>query len=290
MYTSQPTISSIPSASRHQPVLREFLSKNREEYDELIELEKKLISGGNCGNEYEDETEGEEQEQDDGEDEEDGDDPNDGEDGGDTNDGEDDDDSNTNVGGNVIEDDEGNGGEQGEQSHEEMGKDEERSEKKSGGSKSKRKEKQPEMIAEELIEDDDFLPISFSRTSVRDIKDRTPSSKRVIRDRKHVPARARRSPYTQLRGRGRHEKKKEITNVSQLQTPGCDEKNEVIDVSQLQMPEKRRNVNSETDFIPKNCDYPAKGKLNESERKVLDEFCKKRMSMYNLSHTCDFAL
>ncbi|ONK76441.1 uncharacterized protein A4U43_C03F27920 [Asparagus officinalis] len=79
-FTSQPTISSIPSASRHQPAMtllqvRELLAKNREEYDELIELEKKLISGGNCGNESEDETEGEEQEQDDGEDEEDGDDP-----------------------------------------------------------------------------------------------------------------------------------------------------------------------------------------------------------------------
>ncbi|ONK72080.1 uncharacterized protein A4U43_C04F15480 [Asparagus officinalis] len=75
-FTSQPTISSIPSASRHQPAMtllqvRELLAKNREEYDELIELEKKLISGGNCGNESEDETEGEEQEQDDGEDEED---------------------------------------------------------------------------------------------------------------------------------------------------------------------------------------------------------------------------
>ncbi|ONK65828.1 uncharacterized protein A4U43_C06F1390 [Asparagus officinalis] len=62
--------------------VRELLAKNKEEYDELIELEKKLISDGNCGNESEDETEGEEQEQDDGEDEEDGDDPNDGEDGG----------------------------------------------------------------------------------------------------------------------------------------------------------------------------------------------------------------
>ncbi|ONK68020.1 uncharacterized protein A4U43_C05F6350 [Asparagus officinalis] len=115
--------------------VRELLAKNREEYDELIELEKKLISGGNCGNESEDETEGEEQEQDDGEDEEDGDDPTDGEDGGDTSDGEDDDDSDTNVGGNVVEDDEINTREQGEQSHEEMGKDEERSEKKSGGNK-----------------------------------------------------------------------------------------------------------------------------------------------------------
>ncbi|ONK58428.1 uncharacterized protein A4U43_C09F12490 [Asparagus officinalis] len=78
-FTSQPTISSIPSASRHQPAMtllqvRELLAKNREEYDELIELEKKLISGGNCGNDEEDgedgdESEGEEQEQDDGEDE-----------------------------------------------------------------------------------------------------------------------------------------------------------------------------------------------------------------------------
>ncbi|XP_020257123.1 pheromone-processing carboxypeptidase KEX1-like [Asparagus officinalis] len=134
-FTSQPTISSIPSTSRHQPAMtllqvRELLAKNREEYDELIELEKKLISGGNCGNEFEDETEGEEQERDDGEDEEDGDDPSDGEDGDDPNDEEDDDDSDPNVGGNVVEDDEDNTGEQGEQSHEEMSKDEERSGKK----------------------------------------------------------------------------------------------------------------------------------------------------------------
>ncbi|ONK73266.1 uncharacterized protein A4U43_C04F29150 [Asparagus officinalis] len=58
-FTSQPTISSIPSASRHQPAMtllqvRELLAKNREEYDELLELEKKLISGSNCGNDEED--------------------------------------------------------------------------------------------------------------------------------------------------------------------------------------------------------------------------------------------
>ncbi|ONK56707.1 uncharacterized protein A4U43_C10F11900 [Asparagus officinalis] len=122
---------------------------------------KLKMSGGNCGNEAENETEGEEES--DGDDEEDGgDDGDDEDDGGD--DGDDGDDDNTNVGGNVVEDDKGNTGERGVQSNEEMGEDVERSEKSSGRSNSKRKGKQPEMIAEELIEDEDFLPISFSRT------------------------------------------------------------------------------------------------------------------------------